>query len=166
MARQTRPGLHHRVPHPPGRRPLDPDVQTRLLGLTIDFDKLYNEFTSGRIDQAEYYSRIQALAQEQVDESSLETAKERLKTLDFIGFTDTFDQDAPALFAMLGKPCPPVIRANQTPSQFKKRDKYTEEELALVASLNRLDCQLYAFAKELAAQRRQPLECANPVGSA
>lgn len=130
------------------------DVQTRLLGLPIDFDKLYNEFTSGRIDQSEYYSRIQSLAQEQVDESSLEAAKERLKTLDFIGFTDTFDQDAPALFAILGKPCPPVIRANQTPSQFKKRDKYTEEELALVASLNRLDSQLYAFAKDLAAQRR------------
>ena len=125
------------------------DVQVRLLGLKLDFRKLYADLMAGRIDKAQYYARIQAMAQDVVDEEALETAKERLTGLDFVGFTDTFDDDAKSLFAKLGKPCTEVARTNQTPSQFKKRDKYTEEELALVASLNSLDVQLYAFAKEL-----------------
>ena len=129
------------------------DLQTRLLGLKLEFKKLYADLVAGRIDKPHYFARIQAMAQDAVDQESLETAKERLKTLDFVGFTDTFDDDARALFAQLGKPCHQVARTNQTIAKFKKRDQYTEEEITLVRSLNSLDIQLYDFAKELRRSR-------------
>lgn len=125
------------------------NVQVRLIGSKHNFRKLYADLVAGRITKEKYFSRIQEMSLDPVDQETLETAKERIAKLDFVGFTDTFDDDARALFAKLGKPCPEIARVNQTPERFKKRDKYSAEELDHVASLNSLDMELYQFAKKL-----------------
>ena len=123
--------------------------QVRMLGLKLDLLELYADHVTGRLSVEEYFDTIQNLARVPVNMENLEIAKNRLQTLDFVGFTDTFDDDVKKLFALLDKPCSEVARANQTPVQFRKRDKYTEDEIAFVASINSLDSQLYTYAKEL-----------------
>jgi Polysaccharide biosynthesis enzyme WcbI/Sulfotransferase family len=126
------------------------NVQVRLIGSKHNFKKLYADLVAGRLTRDRYFARIQEMSLDPVDRETLETAKERIAKLDFVGFTDTFDEDARALFEKLGKPCPEQIaRVNQTPERFKKRDKYSAEELELVSSLNSLDMELYQFAKQL-----------------
>jgi hypothetical protein len=128
------------------------DVQVRLLGLRINLRKMYAELKSGKITEPEYRAKIQELSQDSVDESNLELAKERLKELLFVGFTHSFSQDVVTLFRKLDKPCPTVREANRTPEKFKKRDKYTPEELELIRSKNVLDQKLYEYALELKSQ--------------
>jgi hypothetical protein len=132
------------------------DGQVRLLGATMNLRKLYADLASGRITREQYESRIWDMATTPMDDAGLAVAKERLESLDFVGFTETFDEDVRALFSMLGKPCPELVRANQTPSQFRKRERYSEEELELVASFNQLDIQLYQFARGLRARPGSP----------
>lgn len=128
------------------------NVQVRLIGTQINFRKLYADLAAGRITEERYHAHIQALSNKQADQTTLECAKERLAKFDFIGFTDTFDDDVRSLFAMLGKPCPVIAHENKTPVQFKKRDRYSPEELELVSSMNSLDNDLYQFAKQLRQQ--------------
>lgn len=130
----------------PGVGDLMRDGQVRALGTTLNLRKLYADLASGRINREQYEEQIRDMVSMPVGEHNLAIARDRLKTLDFVGFTETFDDDVRALFAMLGKPCPELVRTNQTPAQFRKRDKYTAEEIQLVESYNQLDIQLYQYA--------------------
>ncbi len=125
------------------------DIQTRLLGVEIKFQKLYVDLRNNRITEAQYYDVISEATHAEVSDIELNRAKERLRTMFFVGFTESFSQDSEALFAALGLPCPQHRQANQTPVKFKKRDKYTESDIELIKKLNKNDINLYNFAREL-----------------
>lgn len=129
------------------------DLQTRLLGVDINFLKFYADLKNGRITEEQYYNAINQSAQKSVDDEDLERAKERLAGMLFFGFTDTFSGDVVKLFAKLGYPCPEIRQSNRTPDKFRKRDKYSEEDIKLIKALNQYDVQLYEFAKKLRAER-------------
>lgn len=129
------------------------DVQTRLLGVEINFQRLYAELKNNRITEEEYVSIINEAGHVTVGEAELERAKEHLANMLFFGFTETFSDDVATLFAKLGYPCPEVRQSNRTPEKFKKRDKYSQTEIELIRSLNRYDVQLYEYAKQLRAAR-------------
>jgi len=125
------------------------DVQTRLLGVEINFQGLYAELKNNRITEEQYYGFINDAGHADVGEAELERSKERVRTLFFVGFTDTFSSDAVKLFEKLGLPCPEVRQSNRTPDQFRKRDKYTTQEIELIRNLNKNDISLYEYAKSL-----------------
>lgn len=135
----------------PGVGDLMRDGQVRALGTSLNLKKLYADVTAGRITRAAYDHQIRDIVNTPVGPDNLALAMERLRSLDFVGFTETFDEDARALFSLLGKPCPELVRTNQTPSQFRRRDKYSAEEIRLVESCNQLDIQLYQHALALRA---------------
>jgi hypothetical protein len=124
------------------------DLQTKLLGLEINFRGLYAQRAKNSIDLSQYLVRITEACNKPADDRALEVALERMQNLDFVAFTDSFDDDVIKLFQVLGKPCPPVARINETPQQFRQRGRYTEKDMKLVADLNSRDIELYAFAKK------------------
>jgi hypothetical protein len=130
----------------PGVGDLMRDGQVRALGTTLNLKKLYADMASGRITREAYEEEIRDIVKMPVGPDNLALAIERLQSLDFVGFTETFDEDARALFSLLGKPCPELVRTNQTPSQFRRRDKYSADEIRLVESYNQLDIRLYQHA--------------------
>lgn len=125
------------------------ELQTRLLGTEINLQKLYAELKNNRITENEYYKSITAAGLALVGEVELIRAKERVRGMFFVGFTESFSNDAAKLFEKLGLPCPEVRQSNRTPDQFRKRDKYTAQEIELLRKLNRYDIELYEYAKGL-----------------
>lgn len=136
------------------------DIQTRLLGVEINFQMLYADLKNGRITEDEYYDFINEVGHVTVGQEELERAKDRLASMLFFGFTETFSDDVTKLFGILGYPCPEVRQSNRTPDKFRKRDKYSEDEIALIRKLNQFDVQLYEYAKALRSER----EAAGKVG--
>lgn len=130
------------------------NLQTRLLGADLNIHKHYATFVREKQTPEQYYANVMANINLPADEETLERAKRRLETMDFFGFTDTFDDDVADLFSLLGKPCPSIVKTNVTPESARRRSSYTPEELELVHSLNRFDMELYRYAKELRETRR------------
>jgi hypothetical protein len=127
------------------------DLQTRMLGSTIDSRRLYAQLVQGKLTREQYLEKFQQFALAPPDEECLARAKERLGAMLHVGFTESFTEDCERLFAKLELPCPAVRQSNRTPSAYRKRDSYKEEEIELIRRMNRFDTELYTYARELRA---------------
>jgi hypothetical protein len=130
------------------------DLQTRMLGSTLEVHRLYARLVRKELTREEYFEEFSKRSLVPADDACLDRARERLQGMFHVGFTDTFVEDAQALFAKLSLPCPATRQSNRTPSACRRRELYTQEELDLVRSVNRYDEALYAHARALRAQGR------------
>ncbi len=85
-------------------------------------------------------------------ERCLERAKKCIEKAFFVGFTESFREDAEKLFSKLNKPCPEIKHINKTTENVRKRDKYSEEDIELIKNLNKYDISLYEYARNLKNQ--------------
>lgn len=120
---------------------------TRFLGYRAEFSKFKSKEAA-----------IKHALQCTPDRQMLENAKECLKELDFIGFTETLNPDLLKLFKILGieqKAEKDLIVKNSNPLKQSKsyRDSLSNESLELLTSANALDYELYEYAKQIADEK-------------
>lgn len=125
------------------------NVQTKLLGVEIDFHYNYAQLVNKKINKEEYFDLINNAIYKEIAQHDLDRAKKNLEKLFFFGFTESLSNDIKKLFYKLGLNSPKVLHENRTPDEVRKRDKYTNEEIKLIEELNIYDIELYNYAKEL-----------------
>lgn len=133
--------------HNPNLRPHITNAMTVFLGIRPELGKFK---TPGRA------ARHAMLHQPM--ESMLESAKEALAAMDFVGFTETLNADQEYLHALLAsqpQAAFQAITANQNPSKSvaSYQAKLAPAELNALRAANALDLELYAYAQELADAR-------------
>ncbi len=125
------------------------NLQTKLLGLEINFQTYYSQFINKKITKEEYYNLINSLTYLEVTDRELERAKQNLEKLFFVGFTETLSSDVKRLFSKLGIDCPEILHENRTPNHVRNREKYSKDEIALIEEYNKYDIELYNYALKI-----------------
>jgi hypothetical protein len=137
--------------HPYLRNPLI-NMMTRYLGCSIDLRK-----AEGNV---EHMLAAHACAiGEPPDEFTFQRAVKRLKEIDFVGLTETLDDDLPRLMTILGLPNTNVPRENRDSNEVTTampRAVLTPELAAIIAKYNAYDVELYQRAREGLAPSANP----------
>lgn len=129
------------------------NLQTKLLGLEINFQDYYSQLVNKKITKEEYYDIINNFTHFNVTPKELERAKQNIDRLFFLGFTETLASDVKLLFEKLGLDCPEVLHENRTPDHVRKRESYTKEDIELIEELNKFDIELYNYALQKYGER-------------
>ena len=123
------------------------NAMTWFLGPRPQYDKY-------KTKEAAIRGAIQSFA----DQEMLDSAKECLEQLDFIGFTETLNQDTLKLFEVLGleeRAESDLVMKNSNPLKKVKsyRDSLDSETMELLLEANALDYELYEYAKQIAKEK-------------
>lgn len=93
----------------------------------------------------------------ELEDRDLDTAKERLETIAFVGLVERFSESLHLLVYMLGwQPFSTESRLNSAPERFQIAD-LDNEVIDYLHEINRFDLDLYAFARQLFADRYQAM---------
>lgn len=125
------------------------NLQTKLLGLEINFQTYYSQLINKKITKEEYYNLINSITYLEVTERELERAKQNLEKLFFVGFTETLSSDVKRLFSKLGLNCEEILHENRTPDYVRNRENYSKDEIALIEEYNKYDIELYNYALKI-----------------
>ncbi len=128
------------------------DNQTRLLGIDYDLEGIVDAIEAGDIDVSEAQRRAAEAEAAPADAATLERAKRRLEAMALVGVTEELPAFTRRLELALHLPAGRALETdNATPREMALRRgaAYDEAARQRLAKLNRLDAELYSFAKDL-----------------
>ncbi len=132
--------------------------QTKLLGSEYDFSELLAKFRRGELGARKARLWLVQETRREATPATLERAKARLQEMQFVGITEAFDDSLRLFSKTIGIESDVTsyrIDAATEAERRARKSRYGDDELDAVAEANRLDLELYEFAKDLFEQRFQ-----------